>query len=306
MKNQEHSESGGCSYSPPQEPERGSSQWGYDDERGAANRMTPEKVLESMQLIKAGKIYQLGRMYEKGMPWQWELDIPVSPTSPPQGINNSTGFHEKLEIANIHVGTHMDALVHVGIGDSFYNGFDRREFYNTDGVTKLGIEQVGVFLTRGILLDIPRLKGKSALEKGYEITDSDLNHALQKQNLEIRPGDVVLIHTGWGSRWRDNDPEHGYLSGEPGLGVSAAHFLVQQQITLVGSDNWGIEVLPTKEPDAFNPVHQIFLTVNGIYLLENLNTTEMIRDSVYEFAFFFAPIPFKGATGSFGNPVAVC
>lgn len=306
MKNQELSELGSRSYSPPEEPERGSSKWGYDDERGAANMMTSEKVLESISLIKEGKTYQLGRIYEKGMPWSWELEIPVSPTSPPQGINQSTGFHERLDIANIHVGTHMDALVHVGIGDSFYNGFDRRELFTSEGVTKLGIEQVGVFLTRGILLNIPSLKGKPALEKDYEITDEDLNHALQKYNLQIRSGDVVLIHTGWGSRWRDNDSEHGYLSGEPGLGVSAAHFLVQQQIALVGSDNWGIEVLPTKEHDAFCPVHQILLTVNGIYLLENLNTTEMIRDNVYEFAFFFAPIPIKGATGSFGNPVAVC
>ncbi len=305
MEKPELSGSGGNSYSLPEEPERGSSKWGYDDERGAANMMTSEKVLESIRLIKEGKIYQLGRMYENGMPWSWELHIPVRPTSPPQGINNSTGFHEKLEISNIHVGTHMDALVHVGIGDSFYNGFDRREFFTPEGVTKLGIEQVGVFFTRGILLDIPCLKGKSALDKNYEITDQDLKHALQKQNLEIRSGDVVLIHTGWGSRWRDNDSEHGYLSGEPGLGVSAAHFLVQKQITLVGSDNWGIEILPSKEHDAFCPVHQIFITVNGIYLLENLNTTDLIRDTVYEFSFFFAPIPIKGATGSFGNPVAV-
>lgn len=306
MKNQELSESSGRSYSPPAEPERGSSKWGCDDERGAANMMTSEKVLESIGLIKEGKIYQLGRIYDKSMPWSWELEIPVSPTSPPQGINKSTGFHEKLEIANIHVGTHMDALVHVGIGDSFYNGFDRQELFTSEGVTKLGIEQVGVFFTRGILLDIPCLKGKPALEKEYEITGQDLLRALQKQNLEIHPGDVVLIHTGWGKRWRDNDSEHGYLSGEPGLGVSAAHFLVEKQIVLVGSDNWGIEVLPTKEHDAFCPVHQIFLTVNGIYLLENLNTTEMISDNVYEFAFFFAPIPIKGATGSFGNPAAIC
>lgn len=161
---------------------------------------------------------------------------------------------------------------------------------------------MGVFFTRGILLDIVGLKGKPTLEKGYEITDEDLKQALQKQNLEIGSGDMVLIHTGWGSLWRDEDPAHGYRSGEPGLGVSAAHFLVQKQIVLLGADNWAIEVWPFSEHDTFCPVHQIFLTVNGIYLLENLDTAQLIRDRVCEFAFFFAPYPSKGQPAHLAIP----
>lgn len=102
--------------------------------------MTSEKLLESVRLIRKGKIHQLGRVYEKGMPWPWELHIPIPATSLPKGLNRSKGYTENLEISNFHVGTHMDALVHAGIGNIFYNGFDRREFVTPEGVTKLGIE----------------------------------------------------------------------------------------------------------------------------------------------------------------------
>jgi kynurenine formamidase len=162
---------------------------------------------------------------------------------------------------------------------------------------------VGVFFTRGVLLDIASLKGKTCLEGGYEITVQDLQDALAKQEVEIGKGGVVLIHTGWGTLWGvDNEK---YAREEPGLGVAAAEFLVGKEVVLVVADNFGVEAVPHAIPDAAFPVHQIFLTLNGIYLLENLDLSEMVRDKVYEFAFFFAPLRLKGATGSPGNPVAI-
>jgi len=134
------------------------------------------------------------------------------------------------------VSTQLDGLGHAGIGDKFFNGFDRKEFATPKGLTKLGVENIGVFFTRGILLDIAKLKDKERLEKGYEITDQDLKEVLKKQNLDIRPGDIVLFHTGWGSLWKMDNAL--YNSGEPGIGVSAANFLVEKKITLVGADTW--------------------------------------------------------------------
>ncbi len=262
-------------------------------------------MLEAAQLIRKGQVYQLGSVYEEDMPLashrHFSVLMPVP--NPPQGENKLVGMEELL-IAEIgQVGTQLDGLGHVGIGNIFYNGNDRRDFQTAKGLTRLGIENVGVFLTRGLLLDVAALKGVQRLKDNYEITPEDLKTTLYKEKLTINPGDVVLIHTGWGGLWKvDNEA---YSRSEPGIGVSAAQFLVDQQISLVGSDNWGIEVIPGPDPEVFGLVHQILLTLNGIYHLECIDTSELARDQVYEFAFFFAPLRLKGFTGSPGNPVAI-
>jgi kynurenine formamidase len=96
-----------------------------------------------------------------------------------------------------------------------------------------------------------------------------------------------------------------YVGGCPGIGVAAAQFLADKEVIVVGSDNWGVEVSPNPDADLAAPVHQLLIAKNGIYLHENLNTEELARDSVYEFAYVFAPLRLKGATGSPGNPIAI-
>jgi kynurenine formamidase len=114
---------------------------------------------------------------------------------------------------------------------------------------------------------------------------------------------VVLIRTGHSKLWKvDNET---YNSGEPGIGMEAGQWLADQKIVMVGSDNWGVEAVPSGNPDQVFPVHQLMLTRNGIYLMENLVLDELATEGVYEFAFVFAPLPLKGATGSPGNPIAV-
>ena len=291
----------------PQPPKPGSSRWGSDDQRGAANLLTPQKALEAARLIKKGQIYSLGRLYEEGMPGtgvgarSYTMIIPRS--APPQGKNRIVGNEEFVATQIGQVGTQLDGLGHVGIDGVFYNGLKAEDFVTPKGLTRLGVENIGVFFTRGLLLDIAALKDQARMEKGYEITAEDLKQALRKQGLEIRPGDIVLIHTGWGSLWNvDNSL---LLSGAPGIGISAAKFLVQNQIALVGSDNGGVDVSPHPCPDWMGPAHQILLPQNGIYILENIDTSALARDKVYEFAFVLAPLRMKGATGSPGNPVAI-
>jgi kynurenine formamidase len=280
------------------------SRWGAADQRGAANRMTPAKTLEAKDLIKQGNVYQLGRVYESGMPMfgtrHYSLRIPQTFKIPG---NNQATYHDELVSAELgQVGTQFDGLGHIGIGDLFYNGNNRADFAQPEGLTKLGIENVGPLFTRGVLIDVAKLKGKQ-LESGYEITPADLQAALKSQALEIRPGDVVLIHTGWGSLWMKDNAR--YVQGSPGIGVAAAQFLADKEVIVVGSDNWGVEVSPNPDASLGAPVHQLLIARNGIYLHENLNTEELARDSVYEFAYIFAPLRLKGATGSPGNPIAV-
>lgn len=281
------------------------SEWGTQDQRGAANRITPQKIVEALRLVKEGKIYQLGRVYEQEMPLfgtrHYSLRIPQ--TFGPLGKNNIY-WHEEVVSGELgQIGTQFDGLGHVGIGDLFYNGFDRRDFAKPEGLTKLGVENAGVFVTRGVLIDVAGYKGVERLEKGYEITDDDLKKALAKEGVSLRSGDVVVTHTGWGSLWKKDNAT--YNSGEPGIGLAAGKYLVDQKIIMMGSDTWGIEVVPNPDPDLAFPVHQLFIVKNGIYNIENIITEELAKEKVYEFAFIYTPLRLKGATGSPGNPIAI-
>jgi kynurenine formamidase len=281
------------------------SQWGAEDQRGAANRLTADKVLEAGKLITKGVVYQLGHVYEPGMPMfgtrHYSLRIPQAFSMPGK---NQAIYHDEVISGELgQIGTQFDGLGHLGIGDLFYNGNRRSEFAQAEGLTKLGIENVGPIVTRGVLLDIARFKGVDQLQGGYEITPADVKGTLQRQNVAIRAGDVVLVHTGWGSLWMKDNARYG--ASEPGLGVAAAQMLADAGVVVVGADTWGVEVMPNPDSSLSAPVHQLLLARNGIYLHENLITADLARDSVYEFVYVFAPLRLKGATGSPGNPVAI-
>ena len=281
------------------------SQWGADDQRGAANRITPAKVLEAKNLITRGQTYQMGRVYESAMPMfgtrHFSLRIPKA--FGPTGTNEAV-YHDEVVSGEIgQVGTQFDGLGHIGIGDLFYNGNRGSEFAKAEGLAKLGIENVGALATRGVLIDVAALKGQAMLTGGYEITRTDIEGALKRQNTAIRSGDAVFIHTGWGSLWVKDNAR--YTANAPGIGVAAAQYLVEREVVLVGADTWAVEVVPNPDASLAFPVHQLFLPRNGIYIFENLATEDLARDSAYEFAFFFAPLRLKGATGSPGNPLAI-
>jgi kynurenine formamidase len=199
------------------------SEWGAEDERGAANRITPQKVLDAAKLITEGRVYELGRTYEAGMPLfpgrHYSLTIPGSPTGGPMG-SNQVVYHDEMISGQLgQVGTQFDGLGHVGTridgDDVFYNGFKRRDFGTATGLEKLGIENVGVFVTRGVLIDVAGYKGVDRLSVGTVITAKDLQGALEQQSIAISEGDVVLIHTGHGQLWMvDNDEyNRGALAG---------------------------------------------------------------------------------------------
>jgi kynurenine formamidase len=281
------------------------SRWGAADQRGAANRITPAKVLEAKNLITRGAVYQLGRTYEAAMPMfgtrHYSLRIPYM--FGPTGTNQAT-YHDEIISGELgQIGTQFDSLSHIGIGDLFYNGNNRQDFAKPEGMARLGVENVGALATRGVLIDVAAFKGVAQLAGGYEITAADLQGALKRESLQIRAGDVVLIHTGWGSLWLKDNAK--FIASAPGIGVAAAQFLVNEEVVMVGSDTWAVEVVPNPDASLAFPVHQLFLPRNGIYIFENLATEELARDNAYEFAFFFAPLKLKGATGSPGNPIAI-
>jgi hypothetical protein len=145
------------------------SRWGADDQRGAANRITPAKVLEAKALITKGAVYQLGRVYEAGMPMfgSRHYSIRVPQAFEMAGTNEGV-FHDEIISGELgQIGTQFDGLGHLGIGELFYNGNRRRDFAKPEGLTRLGIENVGAIVTRGVLVDVARLKGVEQLPPTY-------------------------------------------------------------------------------------------------------------------------------------------
>lgn len=287
------------------------SEWGPDDQRGAANRLGPAKVLEATALIREGRVYSLGRTYESGMPLfgerHYSLTIPGAPTGGPLGAN-AIVYNDEMFSGEIgQVGTQFDGLGHIGQRidgeDRFYNGVRGSDLYGAYGLTRLGIENVGPIVTRGVLIDVARYRGVERLAPGDIVSPADLEGALAGQGVEIRPGDAVFIRTGHGALWMtDNEA---YNAGEPGVGLAAARWLIDRQIVLKGADSTSGEALPGDDPDRPYEVHQLMIMRHGIYNLENLNLDELAADEVWEFAFVFSPVPLKGATGSPGNPIAI-
>src|SRR6266511_931239 len=245
-------------------------EWGPEDQRGAANRLTPGKVLEAKNAIQTGRIYQLGRLYEFGMPIpgkrHFSLTIPGLPTGVAEGENHVVHNDELVSGEIGQIGTQFDGLGHLGVrvgsDDLFYNGFRLADFGDTYGLKKLGVENVGAIFTRGILLDVAAVQRKERLPTGYVITPQDLEQALEVTRVNIRPGDAILIHTGHGQLWMNDNKTFG--EGEPGIGLEAGRWLSEKKIVLVGSDNWALEAVPSQDPKRPFEVHQWLIVRQGI------------------------------------------
>ena len=303
---------------PPPSPQWWPSRWGASDQAGASNWITPEKVLEAAKMIRDGRVYRLGRVYEVGMPLfgtrSFSLAIPGSPTGGPFGANKLV-YHDEFVTGQIgQVGTQFDGFGHIGIqrgrdGDKtemrYYNGFSEQEIATSNGLAKLGIEHIKPLVTRGHLVDIAGLKGRM-MNAGEEVTVSDVRAALSRQGLredDIRQGDAILFHTGWGQLWmKDNAKFSGNM---PGIGLGVARWVIERGLCLTGGDTASVEVVPNPDPTLAYPVHGELLAKNGIFNHENLAFDELLADRKYQFMYVFVPVPIKGATGSPGSPIAI-
>jgi kynurenine formamidase len=291
------------SWKPPAESERCPSKWGAGDERGSANHMKPASVLAATKLIRTGEVIELGHVLRAGMPIQAtrRFDLHTKRTvMNPQ--SNQRGSNEELVTTELgQVGTQFDGFTHQSHGDSHYNCFKTSEISSRTGFTKLGIEKVGMLMTRGVLIDVAGLKGVDTLPDAYEITAQDVQQALAKQNVSLRPGDAVIINTGWGRLWGKENAR--YMKSHPGLGIAAAEWIIKHDPMLIGADNGPVEVSPNPDPQVSLPLHQIALVVHGIHLLENMKLDELAAKRVYEFV--IEPLKIQGGTGSTVAPAAI-
>jgi kynurenine formamidase len=293
------------SWKMPAENQRCPSKWGAGDERGSMNHQKPAAVMNAARLIKSGEVIELAHVLGPSMAFfgTRRFDLHTKRTFLNQ-FSNMRGSNEEIVITEIgQVGTQFDGFNHQTHLDSMYNCFKVSEAATRGGFNKLGVEKVGMVMTRGVMIDVAGLKGVDMLPDTYEITVQDLQQALERQKVRLQPGDAILIHTGWGKLYGKDNPR--YVKTCPGVGVAAAEWLVKQDPILVGADNWPVEVAPNPDSQLSLPGHQIFLVVNGIHLLENLKLDELVAKKVYEFAFAMQPLKVQGGSGSTVAPVAI-
>ena len=175
------------SWKPPADSQRCPSKWGAGDERGSGNHMKPETVLRAARLIKTGEVFELGRVLAEGMPLSAgrRFEIITKRTRTDPGTNHR-GSNEELVVAEIgQVGTQFDTFSHQMIGTSMYNCFKLDDVASRTGFTKLGVQQVGALVTRGVLIDVAAHKKTAVLPESYEITPQDLQQSLAEQKLTL-------------------------------------------------------------------------------------------------------------------------
>ncbi len=293
------------SWTPPPDSARCPSKWGAGDERGAGNHMKPQSVLAATKLIKTGEVIELGHVLSADMPLSpgRTFNMQMKRTAAAAGTNKRSGNEEIITAEMGQVGTQFDGFAHQSHNNVHYNCFKTDEIVTRNGFTKLGIQNVGMLMTRGVLIDIAGFKGVEMLAVNYEITVADLEGAMKKQNLSLQAGDAVIFNTGWGKLWGKDNAK--YRSGNPGIGVKAAEWLIAKDPMLLGADTAPVEVSPNPDPLLALPIHQIALVNHGVHLLENLKLDEAAAKGLAEFAFIMQPLKLQGATGSTVAPVAV-
>jgi kynurenine formamidase len=280
------------------------SRYGSDDELGAQNELSPHRTLEALRLPRTGKIVELAQILTPAAPLHAPR-IAHHVTLARVGSDGSVfaGCEDQLTLST-HAGCHLDGLGHASIAGRAYNGIHYSEFYAPEGLSRYGTEKVLPWVTRGVCLDIAALESEPMLPSGYAIGPQQLERACTRQGVEVRAGDVVLLHTGWGRLW-DEDPERYAVRAEPGLGWDGAHWLTDRRVTAIGADNWALEVMPFEDPTASFVVHQHLLVETGTYIIENLRLSELSDSGCSEFLFTMAPAKIAGLSGSPVSPLAV-
>lgn len=295
--------------------------WGPDDQLGSMNYVTPEKVLAASKLVKKGKVFSLALPLDSSGPQTGAFGR----TNPlhvmlQDGGDIASGAQDHLPTLRftddavymvLQCATQWDALAHIYHDGRMYNGYGT-EAVNSAGAQKNSITAVrDKMVTRGVLLDIARYKGKPWLDVSEPIHGSDLEGCAEQQGVTVGEGDAVIVRTGRIAAVRERG-EWGdeYAGGPaPGLAISSSEFLCERRVAAIATDTWGIEVLPNETPDVFQPLHIILLVNAGIHIGEMFDTEALAQDcasdGVYEFLFVAPPLTITGAVGSPINPQAI-
>lgn len=286
--------------------------WGEDDDRGALNHLDPDRVVAASRLVQDGTTVTLSLP----MNTKAAVDNPEPAVHTMTMIPGGRGHgHGELEFAKDFVGadyhndghTHIDAFCHVIYDDSLYNGAPAGAV-TTQGAAADSIEVLANGLVaRGVLLDIPRLRGVPWLEPGQHVFRSDLEAAEREQDVTVGEGDVLLVRTGHTRRLTELGPWP-TATAKSGLHPTAMPFVAQRGVSVLGSDG-NSDTAPSSTEGVDFPVHVLALNAMGVHLLDYLQLEDLLaaceRAGRWEFLFVAAPLRITGGTGSPLNPLAV-
>ena len=257
---------------------------GVSPDVGMLVHVDEAKRREALGLVRAGRVYDLGRVLDES--------VPVFPGRYFRQTLVTTAHHDgghwiTEQIAGTQqLGTHLDALSHLQREDGRgYGGWSVAELAGTAGVRRLGVETVPQIVTRGWLVDAT----------GVNVIG--LEHL---GGIDPTPGDAVLFHTGWGEHWDDAET---YLSREPGPGMEVAAWLAGRGVALTGADTWSFGPVPAEQRPFEVP--QFLNVEHGVFVVENLDTAALAADGVREFALILTHPKLRGATGAWTSPIAL-
>jgi kynurenine formamidase len=275
--------------------------WGPDDQLGSVNLITPAKRKQAAALVKSGEIVSLGHtlLTEKA-------DDNASPFEHTMLRGNSMDRYAIQYHGYAH--SHIDALCHILYKEQTYNGYARADVNTDKGCTKLGIQNLkGGIVTRGVLVDIPRLRNVPYLEPGTAIYVEDLEAWEKKSGVKIAPGDAVLLRTG---RWARRDSLGPWNVGQSaaGLHASVAPWIKARGVALLGSDA-AEDVTPSMVEGVALPIHTLMITALGVNLLDNQDLEALgetaARLNRWAFMLTINPMPVAGGTGFPLNAIAM-
>jgi kynurenine formamidase len=292
------------------------SKYGTDDQAGALNEITPEKVVQAVRLVRRGVVQDLahvlhadipafpGRTFRQYLTTNYHYINRRSADAGPAGLGrNSVNWIVEQVTATQQMGTHMDALNHLQVGDRTYNGHRLADIAEDHGTSVLGVDTLPQIVTRGVLLDIARIRDVPRLEPGDVITVDDAEAALQQAELTLTEGDAVFFHTGWGRLWGADNAA--YAAGEPGPGVALGPWLADRRVALTGCDTWSFGPYPPEDPAEPFVVPQTLNVRHGVVVLENLRLAEAVAAELREFLLVVAHAKLRGATGAWTTPLAI-
>lgn len=294
--------------------------WGADDELGTLNHITPEKIVAAARLVRQGKVFSLAIPFDsKGPqsgfggrtnPLHFMLQDGGDIASGAQDFIPGLRYCDDAVTMPLQCATQWDALSHIYFDGKMYN--DRGpEMVNSNGARANSIDKLkDKIVSRGVLFDIPRYRGKSWLDPGEAISPADLDGAAARQKVTVGRGDIVLIRTGQLAQVKAAGSWGQYAGGPaPGLSLSVADWLAGHEIAGYATDTWGTEVIPNETPDVFQPLHCVAIVNMGMLVGEIFNLEDLAvdcaADEVYEFLFVAPPLPITGAVGSPINPQAI-
>jgi kynurenine formamidase len=285
------------------------SKFGPQDQIGNLNHVTPAKTLAATRLVTKGKAYRLGVETNKDTPAYPPRTFAITVVQPGQNAGATLGptkttYNDDIITGWVGVGSQLDGLGHIGIDNLYFNCNKGTEFVMTDGLRKLGVENVPAVATRGVLLDMAGYFNTDIVKEGTAFNRAEIEGAMKRQGItSIEKGDVVLFYTGWQKLVGKDNKRFG--SAAPGLGREGARYLASLEVAMIGADTWSFEVVPFEKDAGVFEVHQILIPRNGIHILENINTEEMVRDQAWEFLFTLGPARITGSVQAIVNPIAI-